>query len=136
MYITAAEYATITGRDASEATAVRRKRASLYLDARIGYYERNDDGYKLDLDGLTNYQKEAVQEWTAWMTVYLTDNGDLAPSAASFSLGRFSVTEHGQKGQILPEEMNLVDEILASSGLVNKSAKLTHRAVDYDESEI
>jgi len=133
MYITAAQYATITGRNASEATEVRRKRASLFLDARIGYYERNDDGYKLDLDGLTNYQKEIVQEWTAWMVVFLYDNNDLSPSAASVSLGRFSVTEHGQQGQVIPEQMSLTDHLLETSELINRSAVLKHRGVEYDE---
>ena len=136
MYITATEYATITGRDSSEAPAVRRKRASLYLDARVGYYERNDDGYKLDLDGLTNYQKSAAQEWVAWMVAFLTDNNDSAPSASSLSLGRFSVTEHGQRNQLVPEGMNLSDALLISSGLVNKAVALKHRAVSYDESEV
>jgi hypothetical protein len=133
MYITAAEYATITGHASTEATEARRKRASLMLDARIGYYDRNSDGYKLDLDGLTNYQKDIVQDWVAWMVVFLTDNNDMSPSAASVSLGRFSVTEHGQQGNPIPEQMSLSDQMLESSGLVNRAAVLKHREVSYDE---
>jgi|GEM_PF-2504815 len=135
MYLTAAEYAQITGRDESEATTARLKRASLLLDSRIGYYTRTD-GWKLDLDGLAVHEKSAVQEWVAQMVAFLTDNNDLAPSAASISLGRFSVTEHGQKGQLMPEELNLADAMLDAAGVINRNVILGHRVVESDESEV
>ncbi len=136
MYLTAVEYAQITGRDQAESTAARLNRACMLLDARIGHYERGSDGWKLDMDGLANYQKAAVREWVSQMVAFFVDNGDISPSAASVSLGRFSVTEHGQKGQVIPEEMNLADVMLNTAGIVNRSATLTHRAVDSDASEI
>jgi hypothetical protein len=132
MYLTATEYENITGSDASEATENRLKRACLLLDARIGYYERDDDGWKLDPDGLANYQSDIVKEWVAWMVAFLALNNDQAPSAASVSLGRFSVTEHGQQGKIIPEQLGLVDAMLDDSGLVNRRTTLTHRTVDDD----
>jgi hypothetical protein len=129
MYITSAQYKDITTRPEAEATEARIKKASLLLDARIGHYERNAEGWKLDLDGLTNHQKLAVRDWTAWMIAYLFDNNDQAPTTASISLGRFSVTEHGQKGKTIPEELNWSDMMLEDSGLINRHGKLTHRTV-------
>ncbi len=120
-YITAEEYNSIIERPQDEATDVRIRRASQLLDARIGnYLPDKDTGRKLNLDNAPKHQKDAVKEWTAQMVSFLFDNGDAAPSAASLSLGRFSVTEHGQKGQVLPERMNLVDSILVSSGIVRR----------------
>jgi len=130
MYLTAEEYNEITGRDIEEATDARLKRASMLLDARIGYHKRGSDGWKLELDDLPGNQTDAAKEWVAQMVIFLADNNDQAPSAASISLGRFSVTEHGQQEQLIPEEMNLADMILESSGLVNRAAFLRHRAKD------
>ncbi|MFA7215381.1 MAG: hypothetical protein WC187_04980 [Bacillota bacterium] len=75
------------------------------------------------MDRLPEYRKNAVKEWVAQMVSFLYDNGDVSPSAASISLGRFSVTEHGQKGQLIPERMGLADAVLASSGIVIRGVK-------------
>lgn len=120
-YITAEEYGVITGRPQAEATVARIKRASLLLDARIGNYIPDPDtGRKLDLGSLPQHQQDAVREWVAQMVAFLYDNNDSAPSSSSISLGRFSVTEHGQRGQAMPERMNLADTILVSSRLVRR----------------
>ena len=119
-YITAAEYAQITGRDSTEATDARLKRASMLLDARIGNYLVNEDGWKLDLTILPSHQLNAVKEWMAQMVAFLYENSDTAPSSASVSLGRFSVTEHGQKGTLIPESLGFVDSLLVSSGLIRR----------------
>lgn len=132
MYIKASEYVDLTGRDLADATDARIKRASIILDSRIGYYKRNDDGYKLTMDSLPGYQQDAVKEWVAQMVAFLADNNDQAPSAASLTFGRFSVTEHGQKGQNLPESMALADAVLVSSGLINRKATLKHRSRDVE----
>jgi len=132
MYLTATEYENITGNDASEATEARLKRACLLLDARIGYYRHDDVGsslleirdWKLDLDELADYKSDSVKEWVAWMVAFLVLNNDQAPSAASVSLGRFSVTEHGQQGKIMPEQLGLADAMLDDSGLVNRRTKI------------
>ncbi|MFA5485347.1 MAG: hypothetical protein WC260_03830 [Candidatus Pacearchaeota archaeon] len=123
MYISPEEYSDITFRYRLEATEERIKRACLLLDARIGNHSVGRDGWKLDMDRLPEYRKNAVKEWVAQMVSFLYDNGDVSPSAASISLGRFSVTEHGQKGQLIPERMGLADAVLASSGIVIRGVK-------------
>lgn len=125
MYITAEEYENITGRAQAEATEYRIKRASQLLDARIGNYTPDKEtGLKLDIEELPLFQENAVKEWVAQMIAFLFDNSDVAPTAASLSLGRFSVTEHGQKGTVMPESMNLVDALLVSAGLVRRGVKV------------
>lgn len=125
MYITDAEYHEITGRDASEAIAGRIKLATQLLDARIGPRERDImTGLKLDVDTLPVHQKDAVKAWCAHMIAYLVDNGDKAPTTETLSLGRFSVTEHGQKETLVPEEVAFADAILASSGLITRAVKM------------
>jgi hypothetical protein len=124
-YITAAEYNSITGRTKAEATSGRITRACLLLDARIGNYPPDaTTGWKLDMDDLTVHQERAVHEWVAFMIAFLYDNDDVAPSAASLTLGRFSVTEHGQQGNLLPERLGFVDTILISSGLIKRGVDI------------
>ncbi len=124
-YLTASEYNSISDRPQAEATTARINRASLLLDARIGNYLPDEDtGWKLDIDNLPKNQENAVKEWIAQMVAFLYDNGDVAPTAASLSLGRFSVTEHGQKGQILPEALNFADSILVSSGIIKRGVNV------------
>lgn len=124
MYISSREYSSITFRHQAEATDARIKRASLLLDARIGNYLPGEDGWKLNLDKLSGQRKNVVKEWVAQMVAFLSENNDVAPSAASISLGRFSVTEHGQKGQLIPEQMNLADAVLVGSGIIRRGANI------------
>lgn len=124
-YLTANEYNDITGRSQVEATDFRIKKASMLLDARIGNYIPDEKtGMKLDVESLPAYQSNAVKAWVAQMVAYLYDNNDSAPSAASITLGRFSVTEHGQQGRILPESLGFVDALLVSSGLVRRGVRV------------
>ncbi|HQD86974.1 MAG TPA: hypothetical protein PK822_08730 [Bacillota bacterium] len=126
MYITPEEYEEITGRDKEEAIPGRIKIATQLLDARIGPRERDIfTGLKLDLATLPVHQKEAVKTWCAHMIAYLVDNGDKAPTTESLTLGRFSVTQHGQKETLVPEELGFADSILVSSGLINRKVKMT-----------
>lgn len=120
MYLTATEYAQLTGRNWREATDARLQRASMLLDARIGNYPVLASGWKLDLLSMPVYQVNAVKEWVAQMTAFLYENGDSAPTSASLSLGRFSVTEHGQKDRLLPESLGFADSVLVSSGLIRR----------------
>jgi hypothetical protein len=119
-YITSAEYVQITGRSSLEATDARLKRASMLLDSRIGNYLVSEAGWKLDLTTLPVHQVDAVKEWVAQMTAFLYENGDSAPTSASLSLGRFSVTEHGQKDRLLPESLGFADSVLVSSGVIKR----------------
>ena len=125
MYITASEYSEITDRPQEEATIGRIRRASQLLDARIGNHAPNwKTGFKLDLKSLPAVQQNAVKEWVAQMVIYFHENNDAAPSAASVSLGRFSVTNPGQQGKVLPEQLNLADAILVNSGLVRRGVSV------------
>ena len=126
MYLTAAEYATITGRSAAEATTQRLTIASRMLDSRIGRYTRDETtGYKLVLANLDAYKSEAVQQWVAAMVEFLVKNNDAAPSTAAVRLGRFSVSHSaGQQGNLLPESMRMIDSILIDSGLVVRGIDL------------
>lgn len=123
-YITAAEYEQITGRDRLEATDARLQRASALLDARIGNYPVLASGWKLDLLSLPVHQVNAVKEWVAQMVAFLYENSDVAPSSASVSLGRFSVTEHGQKGSLIPESLGFADAALIAAGLIRRGVKV------------
>ena len=123
-YITASQYSSITGRYQAEATDARIKRASLLLDARIGNYPTTSDGWKLDIAMLSTKQLAAVEEWVAQMVTFLYDNGDFSPSSASITLGRFSVTEHGQQTKSIPEQVSFADTILVSAGLVRSGVRL------------
>jgi hypothetical protein len=119
-YITAAEYTQITGRSSLEANDARIKRASMLLDSRIGNYLVSEAGWKLDLTTLPAHQLNAVKEWVAQIITFLYENSDSAPTSASLSLGRFSVTEHGQKDRLLPESLGFADSVLVSSGLIRR----------------
>ena len=123
-YITSAEYEQITGRDQLEATDARLRRASMLLDARIGNYPVPASGWKLDLLSMPVHRVNAVKEWVAQMAGYLHENGDSAPSSASVSLGRFSVTEHGQKGSLIPESLGFADAALIAAGLIRRGVKV------------
>lgn len=121
-YITASEYTELTGRDEGEATAARIQSASMLLDARIGNYTRNDDGWKLDITGLKAHEERAVKLWTSQMVAYLYENDDILLPASSLSLGRFSVSEStGESQGSLPKKLQLADNILVSSGLIQRS---------------
>jgi len=124
MYLTATEYAQLTGRNWREATDARLQRASMLLDARIGNYPVLASGWKLDLLSMPVHQVNAVKEWVAQMVGYLHENGDSAPSSASVSLGRFSVTEHGQKGSLIPESLGFADAALIAAGLIRRGVKV------------
>ena len=124
-YLTDLEYNQMMDRPQAEATAARIRRASMLLDTRIGNYVPDEKtGMKLDVENLPAHQSSAVKEWVAQMVAYLFDNGDSAPSAASITLGRFSVTEHGQQGRILPESLGFADALLISSGLVQRGVRM------------
>lgn len=124
-YLTDLEYNQLMDRSQAEATAARIRRASMLLDARIGNYIPDEKtGMKLDVKSLPIHQSRAVKEWVAQMVAYLFDNGDSAPSVASITLGRFSVTEHGQQGRILPESLGFADALLISSGLVQRGVRM------------
>lgn len=120
MYLTAAEYEQLTARDQLDASEARIRRASMLLDARLGNWRVNADGWKLNLATLPLNQVSAVKEWTAQMIAFLADNSDLPPSSATLSLGRFSVTEHGQKERILPEALLFADSLVVSCGLIRR----------------
>lgn len=126
MYITAQEYMAITGRDESEAIAGRLKIATQLLDARIGPRSRDIiTGLKLAVADLPAHQQDAVKTWCAQMVAFLVDNDDKAPSTKSLQLGRFSVTEHGQREQVIPEEIAFADSILATSGLITRAVSMS-----------
>ena len=119
MYLTSNEYSEITGRLEAEATKQRIKLASMLLDARIGNYIHNSDGWKLDLTTLENFKSNAVKQWVAYMIAYLFDNNDEAPVSSSVTLGRFSAGMGSERKQaVLPEQLNFADSVLISSGLV------------------
>lgn len=123
-YITATEYAQLTGRNWREATDARLQRASMLLDARIGNYPVLASGWKLNLLSLPVHQVNTVKEWVAQMVAFLYENSDVAPSSASVSLGRFSVTEHGQKGSLIPESLGFADAALIAAGLIRRGVKV------------
>lgn len=140
MYITATEYNTITGRPASEATTYRITVSSKLLDSRIGNYIIQDDGYKIDsstwkiwwngvLTELPTVQKDGVKLWTAQMISFLTDNNNNPPAKGKdIKLGRFSVDRNSSNtislNNPLPSEMSFADQILITSGIINKAVKM------------
>lgn len=131
MYITSAEYNTLTGRPASECTSLRLMISCKSLDSRIGNYPINEDGYKIrDSDWVVMYKGQyqalhqskidAVKLWVATMISYLTDNNNTPPSQANnLKLGRFSVGKNSQNNSIIPSELSFADSILISSGIIN-----------------
>jgi hypothetical protein len=137
MYITSSEYATLTGRAASEATTLRLKIACKLLDSRIGNYPTLSDGYKIrSSDFAIIYQGQyqilhqskidAVKMWVAVMISYLTDNGNKPPTVANnIKLGRFSVGKSTPStSSNLPGELGFADSILVSSGIINRRIKM------------
>lgn len=123
MYLTADEYATITGRDEEEASTQRLKTSCMLLDARIGAYTTNEDGWKIDdVEELPVNQKDAVQRWVAQMVKYLFENDDQPPSTASVTLGKFSVSKQTSRGagMSVPDELGYEDSFLVSSGIVKR----------------
>lgn len=145
-YIDSSIYNNITGRDASEATASRLKRASRLLDNRIGNYLRitesghDYEGFKLDLDDLKTWQKEAVQEWVAWMTAALYVGGDAPDTFQRIQLGRFSVTENADdENNNLPNMVKFADMQLRDAKLINthvRSTRLTSSGEETEEDNI
>jgi hypothetical protein len=151
-YITSSEYATLTGRDSSEATTIRIRLASKLLDDRIGNYGIYKSGYKIDTSkstwyvspcllsddynyvnvSNTNYkievtigQKEAIQLWIASMITELFNSNNTPNSQDNLRLGRFSVSKSkNSTGSKLPESMGYVDSILISSGIIEKRVGL------------
>ena len=125
MYITEAEYTQLTGRDGEqEAVEHRIRMASTLLDARIGQYVYLPSGWKLDVATLPEHKASAVKSWTAQMVALLFDNNDHPPKTETVRLGRFSVTEHGQTGQSLQEQMLYVDSVLVSARMVKRQVRL------------
>jgi hypothetical protein len=136
MYITSAEYNTLTGRPAAEANTIRLTIACKLLDSRIGNYPINTDGYKISSawvlydegENIKLHQSkiDAVKMWVSMMVSYLTDNNNKPPSAANnLKLGRFSVGKAGTIGDsFLPAELGYADSILVSSGIINRKVKM------------
>lgn len=141
MYIDAAKYNSVTGRDAGEATDSRLTRASRLLDARIGNHIRVNDsdsdynGFKLDLDALRSWQKSTVQNWVAWMTAALYVNNDAPDTFQSIKLGRFSVTENeNDQNSNLPELVRYADMELRDAKIINTHVR-SNRYVNRREDE-
>lgn len=129
MYITPEIYEELTGRDVSEASEVRIRRASRLLDARIGMYERDD--WKLELDELTDYQKEAVQMWVSYVVVSFAVNNDSVQVNESIKLGRFSVSarQGGESATVIPDQLRYADIQLKDSGLIKRNIPIQRRIV-------
>lgn len=122
MYLTAQEYADLTGRPQNEATEAAINLASRLLDSRIGYYPFAED-YKLDLDLLTTRQVDIVKLWVAQMIANNFDNdGSVEQLEDSVSLGRFSVDRGNSRvsGNLIPSSMQYTDELLIDSGLIRR----------------
>ena len=124
-YITANEYNDITGGLASDATDQRIKRSSRLLDARIGNHKYESE-FKLDVDSLPVYQKEAVKEWVAWVLFALVKNNDSIEVNESVKLGRFSVTKRDGKNEQIPDSLVYADSVLKSSGIVKTGVRYTN----------
>jgi len=133
-YITAARYAELTGRAQSEATLLRRTRASQMLDARIGNYLPDETtGWKLDLDDTTVVsvaQKLAVETWVAQAIMYFAMNNDGTGNWFSVRLGRFQASKGSGLGDAskqvgdMPTVMNIADSILVDSGIIKRAVKV------------
>lgn len=138
-YITAAEYAEITGREASQATEARLRRASMLLDARIGpgYTYDETTGRKLDRSALALAKADAVTEWTAWMVAALYDNADSPAVAESLMLGRFQVqTPSTGTREVLtiPDSLRFADAALVAASVIRRSVRLLRRNdIDCDD---
>ena len=124
MYLTAAEDATITGRSEDQATTQRIKQSCMLLDARLGMRTREDNGWKVDMTDVEDYQSEAIKQWVAYMILYLFDNSDTAPSTSNLTLGKFSVSGNTEGIQGIPNALSFVDSILVSSELIRTEVKM------------
>lgn len=127
MYITAQEYSDYTGRDSSEATSARIKRASRLLDVRIGYYPDRDD-FKLTVSDLKAYQQDAVKTWVAFMIEALVINDDSVQVNEAVSLGRFSVeARDGDDTIAIPDQVKYADMQLKDAGLIRRAIPTQRR---------
>jgi hypothetical protein len=132
MYLTASEYASLTGRSSTEATSIRINIACRLLDSRIGNYGTYNTGWKINNSSSTWYvnfstaltadQKEAIKLWIAGMITYLfLNDNNISSPAKNIKLGRFSVGKtNASTSKLLPDEMNQFDIILVSSGIINR----------------
>jgi hypothetical protein len=135
MYITSTEYNIYTDRPVTEATPLRIKISSKLLDSRIGNYPINANGYKITnnfqiywkgvLTTIHQSKIDAVKMWVATMVSYLYDNNNNPPSgqADNIKLGRFNIagTTSSISNNYLSSEMQYVDSILISSGIIKRS---------------
>lgn len=141
MYISAAKYSFLTGRDASEATLMRIRLACKMLDSRIGNHGTNTEGWKIDdsdsdtwyvddYTEVTQDQKDSIEMWVAKMIETLYLNGDSPSTSKNVRLGRFSVGAGSSSTNNLPDEMSYYDSILVSSGIINRNIRLNRREVE------
>lgn len=132
MYVDESTYISITGKEPEAFLNSRSKRASRLLDVRLGNRKRLDksdndyDGYKVDLDAVKTYQKEAVQEWVSWMIYTLWENNDSVEINESIKLGRFSVTKRDGKSEMIPDALVYADQMIKDSGLVQFGLEYTN----------
>lgn len=134
MYLTASEYAELTGRDINEATDSRIALASRLFDRRIGYYARTDGTYKLTLSELGEYQSDAVKDWVAWQVATVVEIGTKLPDAM-IKLGRFMVDNRQRDGNYTHAVLGnliLADLVLKDTGLINRVVDHTNEMY-YDE---
>src|SRR5699024_4153580 len=125
MYITAQEYADITGRAISEAGDDILRFAYLHIDSRLGNRHLHEDLTAIDDD-----ENTIVKRWVAYMAANIVDeDADSDKQEQSVSLGSFSVTYDDDEdvsisAGMMPEDMRLVDLALVSTGLVNKRIRV------------
>lgn len=150
MYLTAAEYVTLTGKPIADANTVNIYMACKLLDSRIGNYGELSTGWKIDDTASTWYvqydinnyndlsilqynnkyevtagQKQAIKMWVAGMISAIALNGASPNTSKNVKLGRFSVGSGSSSGsQIMPESMGYYDSILISSGIINRKVNL------------
>lgn len=123
MYIDAARYSEITGRDLSEVSDEVLEAASRLLDARIGP-RRHAGDYKLDVEALPEAQRRAVEEWTARAAQMIVARGSVQDTGDAIRLGRFSVTpQSGSDSKRLPDSMVWADQMLSAAGLVRRKLR-------------
>lgn len=113
-YIDASEYASLTGRDSSEAALYRLTISSRLLESRIQCGPLSES----DIDDLTELQQQAIQLWVAWMVAFMVDNNDSAPDKTYIRLGRFEQRNNvGDSTRFA--KLELAERILINSGLCN-----------------
>lgn len=109
-------------------TEVRIRRASRLLDYRIGNHERKDN-YKLDLDELSEYQRESVEMWVCYMVKALFDNNDSVQVNQTIRLGRFQATQQ-QGNTVIPDGLKYADMQLKDSGMIRRDVKIQRRTTN------